>query len=68
LTNFSILEKLINKFPPGSIKAYHDKMERGDHSDFPTSRLELIQWLDQHFSLMNELTSLMIEFKRNSLE
>ena len=67
LTNFAILEKLISKFPPGSIKEYREKMDSGEFNNFPVNRLELIRWLDNEFSLMNELTSLMIEFKWNSL-
>ena len=63
-----LLEKMLSKVQVGNIKGYRSRQESGTVSELPTIRLDLITYLDSEFQLMNELMSLMIEFKRSALE
>lgn len=66
----SILKKFLQQFPEGDIMKIRSREEDDvvNELDFPKTRIELIAKLDKDFSLINELMSLNIEFKRKTLD
>ena len=70
LSMFSILKKFIQTFPEGNISKIRnpDPNIPLNEFSFPKTRIELIGRLDKDFSLMNEIMSLNIEFKRTTLD
>ena len=66
----SILKKFLTTIPEGDItkiRSMNINEENIEELSFPKTRIELISKLDKDYSLMNELMSLHIEFKRWAL-
>jgi hypothetical protein len=70
ISMYSILKKFINIYPEGDINKIRNPAQDQPINElsFPKTRIELISRLDRDFSLMNELMSLHIEFKRTTLD
>lgn len=70
ISMYSILKKFINIYPEGDINKIRnpDQDQPINELLFPRTRIALISRLDRDFSLMNELMSLHIEFKRTTLD
>lgn len=69
----SVLKKFLQLLPEGDIAKIRNpppppQEESLEEVPFPKTRIELISKLDKDYSLMNELMSLHIEFKRNTLD
>jgi hypothetical protein len=66
----SVLKKFLQQFPEGDIMKIRNREEDEVINElaFPKTRIELIAKLDKDFSLINELMSLNIEFKRKTLD
>jgi hypothetical protein len=67
----SILRKFLQSYPEGDIEKIRCSPPQEDMNEdmaLPKTRIELIAKMDRELSLMNELMSLSIEFKRNILD
>ena len=66
----SVLKKFLQQLPEGDINKIRNPGPDAVVNDleFPETRIEMISKLDKDYALMNELMSLNIEFKRNTLD